>query len=268
MLIDPDNHMDNSHYETVPVTPWRIVRQHSRWMVGLTLACAVVTGIISLLQKPTYRASTYLLLTESKVETTQGTIANYVYYEILRSYEAFITNDAVILKTIEKLGLHRPPYLLTVDEFQKRKIARVEWSKNTRLLEVSAEFTDPRLAAEIVNSFADNAVQLNEELIAQDIRRARALLKVQLDVCSQRLESAREKLNEFNHSSNLSSLQQTLMDKQELNTANQREFSRLLIEKSKVMARREVLLAELKNDKARAFIEKRHRRNPDVFRRQ
>ncbi len=240
--------MDNSSFETRSMNPWKTIRQHIRLVVGLTLACAAGAGLFSLFQKKIYRASTYLLLSESKVESSQATIPNFAYFEILRSYELFITSDSLVQKTLAKFGLEHPPYSLTVDEFQKRKILQVEWSKNTRLLEISAEFPDPRLAADIVNYFVDSTVQLNDELNTQDLEKARALLKEQLNVCAQQLESARKKFNEFNQIANLESFQKSLSNTFYLHSENQGELARLLVDRAREAARQDALLSELKNN--------------------
>jgi uncharacterized protein involved in exopolysaccharide biosynthesis len=240
--------MDNPSLGTRTENPWEIFRQHYRLILGLTLACAVGSGIFSLLQMKIYRTSTYLLLSESKVEATQSTIPNYVYYEILRSYETFIANDSMILKILEKFALQNPPYSLTVEEFRKRKILEVEWSKNTRLLEVSAEFPDPRLAAEIVNFFVANAVRFNEELNAQDLQKAQAFFREQLSISGQKLESAKKDLLDFDQISNLEILRQSLSDLQELNSRNQGELTRLEVERARTVAKKDALLSESKND--------------------
>ena len=244
--------MDDPSLGAKAENPWEILRSHYRLILGLTLACAIVTGLFSLLQKKVYRTSTYLLLSESKVEATQSTVPNYVYYEILRSYETFIINDSAILKILEKFGLQNPPYSLTVDAFRRQKILQVEWSKNTRLLQVSAEFPDPRLAAEIVNFFVASAVRINEELNAQDLQKAQTLIREQLNISSQQLESVRKKVLEFDQSSNLEILRQTLSDLQELGSRNQKELTRLEVERARTVARKDALLLEFKRNESAA----------------
>ena len=242
--------MDNLSLDTKAENPWEILRLHYRLILCLTLACAIVTGLFSVLQKKVYRTSAYLLLSESKIEAAPSTIPNYVYYEILRSYESFILNDSTILKVLEKFGLQNPPYSLTVDAFRKQKILQVEWSKSTRLLQVSAEFPDPRLAAEIVNFFVASAVRMNEELNAQDLRKAQALFREQLNISSQQLELERKKVLEFDQSSNLETLRQTISDLQESGSRNQMELTRLEVERARTMARKDALLLEFKRDES------------------
>jgi uncharacterized protein involved in exopolysaccharide biosynthesis len=240
--------MDHPTLDARNEHPWKILREHYRLILGVTLACVMLTGVFSLLQKKVYRSSTYLLLSESKVDTTQSTIPNYVYYEILRSYETFLANDSMLLKILERFGLQNSPYSLTVEEFRHRRILEVAWVKNTRLLEVSAEFLDPRLAAEIVNFFAANAARFNEELNAQDLQKAQTFFKEQLGNSARQLDSARKKLLEFDQSSNLEVLRQSLSELGERSRQNQEELTRLEVERARTVAREDVLLLKFRKD--------------------
>jgi len=204
--MEPPSHRSNS------ASPWGILWRHYRLIAGLTLACAACTALFSLFQKKVYRASTYLLLSGSKIETGQTMIPNYVYYELLRSYEVFLLNDELIQATIEHFGLQSPPNSLTVDDFRKRRIIEIESPKNTRLLEVRAEFPDPRLAAEIVNFFASAAVRFNDELYARDLEKVRSGLNEQLDRSAQQLESVAQRLKQFDQSSKKDDVSRQLLD--------------------------------------------------------
>jgi uncharacterized protein involved in exopolysaccharide biosynthesis len=230
---------------------WSILLRHYRLIVGLTLACAAGTGLFSLLQKKVYRASTSLLLSGSKIETGQTMIPNYVYYELLRSYEVFLLNDELIQATIEHFRLHSPPNSLTVDDFRKRRIIEIEWSKNTRLLEVRAEFPDPHLAAEIVNFFASSTVRFNDELYARDLEKVQAMLKEQLNQSARQLESVRQRLKQFDQSSNLELANQALQSLSELNTQNQERVLQLEVEKARAHVKKDHLLQELKEMQAK-----------------
>jgi len=232
-------------------TPWSILKRHYRLIVGLTLACAAAAAIFSLLQKKVYRASTYLLLSGSKVETGQTMIPNYVYFELLRSYEVLLLNDELIQGIIDHFGLQSPPNSLTVDEFRKRRIIEIEWIKNTRLLEVRAEYSDPRLAAEIVNFFVLSTVRFNEELHARDLEKVRASLKAQLDLSARQLESERQRLAQFDQGSNLELVNQDLQTLSEFSTQNQEKLSQLEVEKARTHTEKDQLLQELKEMQAR-----------------
>ena len=152
---------------------WLPLRKRFRLIVLCTLAAAAGAGLLSFWQPRLYRATTHLLLAESKLADIDSKTTSFVYYEVLRSYETLINNDYLVSKTIQKLDLQKAPYELSVDSFRRRGILRVELSKNTRLLEVNVEFPNPQLAAEICNYFVNQAVAFNEELNSRDAEKAR-----------------------------------------------------------------------------------------------
>ena len=233
-------------------SPLNILLRHYRLIVVLTLACAIVSAVFSLFQKKVYRASTYLLLSGSKIETGQMMMPNFVYGELLRSYEIFLLNDELIQSTIEHFGLQFPPNSLTVDKFRTQKVIEVEWSKNTRLLEVRSEFPDPRLAAEIVNFFVSSAVRFNEELHARDLAKVRASLKEQLKLSAGQLDSVRQRLRQFHQNSNLAQASWDLQTASELSTQNQEEVVQLEVENAQAHMEKDQLIRELKEVQARA----------------
>ncbi len=244
--------MGNTPLRVDPEPHWRLLGRRYRLILGLSVACALGATIFSLLQKKTYRASAYLLLSGSKIETGQTMIPNYVYYELLRSYEVFLLNDELIQATIEHFGLQSPPNSLTVDDFRKRKIIEVEWTKNTRLLEFSAEFPEPRLAAEIVNYYVLSTVRFNDELYARDLEKTRTLLKEQLNLFARQLESKRQRLNEFDQNSNPELSSQDLQALSELNLQNQRDLLQLEVERARVLARKVRFVQELEDVQSKA----------------
>src|SRR5262249_51191631 len=140
---------------------------------------------------------TLLLVSESKITEPDTKISNFVYYELLRTYETFIFNDSLIKKTIEHFGLEKAPYSLTVERFRRNRMLQVSLQKNTRLLEVSVEFPNARLAADIANFFAAQAVDLNETMNAKDRERATRFFRGEMERALQDLESSNTGLTQF-----------------------------------------------------------------------
>jgi tyrosine-protein kinase Etk/Wzc len=204
---------------------------------------ALGAGILSFWQARLYRATTYLLLAESKLADMESKATNFVYYELLRSYETLINNDYLVAKTIQRFELQKAPYELSVDSFRRRGILRVELSKNTRLLEVTVEFPNARLAAEICNYFVNQAVAFNEELNSRDSEKARLFVKEQLDRASQSMEVARSRLLEFNQSSTVEGLRESLRSLLAEKSGNETELAALQLELTRNVAKRESLAA-------------------------
>ncbi len=221
---------------------WLPLRKRFRLIVLCTLAAAAGAGLLSFWQPRLYRATTHLLLAESKLADIDSKTTSFVYYEVLRSYETLINNDYLVSKTIQKLDLQKAPYELSVDSFRRRGILRVELSKNTRLLEVDVEFPNPQLAAEICNYFVNQAVAFNEELNSRDAEKARLFLKEQLDRAAQNMEVARNRLLEFNQSSAIEGLRESVRSLLAEKSENETELAALNLELTRNAAKRDSLV--------------------------
>jgi len=235
--------MELENKRPFPTQRWSPLRKRFRLVVLCTLTAALGSGVLSFWQDRLYRATTYLLLAESKLADVESKTTNFVYYELLRSYETLINNDYLVSKTIRKFELQKPPYELSVDSFRRRGVLRVELSKNTRLLEVTVEFPNARLAAEICNYFVDQAVAFNEELNSRDAEKARLFLKEQLDHAGQNVELTQNRLLEFNQSSTVEGLRESVRSLSAEKSGNETELAALQLELTRTAAKRESLAA-------------------------
>ena len=243
---------------------WLILRRRGRLIVFGTLACRLAAGVFSLLQSKIFEATTYLLVSESKLADLTSRNAAYVYYDLLRSYEMFINNDYLIQKTVEHFQLQQPPYELTPDRFKRRRILQVELPKNTRLLQVSVEFPEPQLAADIANYFASNAVAFNEEMNTRDAQRTRESLKQQLDQALQAMEKSRQTLLEFSKTSGLEELRESVWNLLEEKSQAESQLAQLNTDLSRVSARRRGLGEELQKQAPKIELKRSIAENPIV----
>src|SRR5215831_5544286 len=169
---------------------WMVLRSRLHLILLGTLTAALGALLISLMLPKVFSAQVLLLVSESRIAEPDTKISNFVYYELLRTYETFIYNDFLIQKVIENFGLQKPPYHLNVDQFKRRGILQVALQKNTRLLEVTVEFPDARLAADIATFFGASAVTFNEDMNARDNQRALVFFREEAARAFQELESA------------------------------------------------------------------------------
>lgn len=142
--------------------------------------CAIGALIVSLLLPEMYRATTYLLVSESKIGVSSRD-TNLQQMAMLPTFVPFVDNDALIEESLKKLQLDREPYNLTVDSFRRKDYLDVRAPKSTRLLELNIEFPDARLAADLANEIAQGAVRFNDKLNASDTIATQHFLKEQLD---------------------------------------------------------------------------------------
>src|SRR5215475_14956072 len=156
------------------------LRRHWLGILEGAAVCALVALGVSLFSPKIYRATTYLIVSESKIGTgTRETSALQV--AMLPTFISFVDNDALISQALKKYGLDEPPYNLTVDRFRRSNFLDVRIPKSTRLLELNIEFPDARLAADLANELARTAVEFNDQLNASDTSATREFLKKQLD---------------------------------------------------------------------------------------
>jgi succinoglycan biosynthesis transport protein ExoP len=175
------------------------LHRHWPWIVAGGSACAAGALIVSLFLPSVYRATTYLLISESRIgEPARDT--NLQQMAMLPTFIPFVDNDALIEESLKKLKLDQPPYNLTLDLFRRRNYLDVRAPKSTRLLELNIEFPDARLAADLANEVAQGAVQYNQRLNISDTVSTQEFLRKQLDraleaqteAASQRLRALEE----------------------------------------------------------------------------
>jgi uncharacterized protein involved in exopolysaccharide biosynthesis len=168
----------------------RVSRVRRRWLRILQAAvlCAVAAAAVSLFLPDVYRATTYLLISESKIGEPSRD-SNLQQMAMIPTFVPFLENDALISETLRKLRLHEPPHAMTVDRFRRNHMD-VRIPRSARLLELVVEFPDARLAADLANEIAQGAVRFNDGLNASDTSASRGFLKKHLDEAAEGLEKA------------------------------------------------------------------------------
>ena len=229
---------------------WTIFRKRKNLILLSTATAALGAFVFSFVLPKTFSATATLLISESPVAGADTRMFNFVYYDLLRSYETFGTNDYLIQKSIENFGLQNPPYKLSVDKFKRQRFLQVQLPQNTRLLNVSVEFPDARLASDIANFFAANIISLDEAANAKDTQTTRLLIKKQLDRAAEELESSRQTLMEFSRNSKLEELREAVRDLLEEKSKNEAELGRLDSSLVRHTTKREWLLSQLNRQDA------------------
>ena len=165
------------------------LRGHRLHILEAACGCALVALIVSLFLPKIYRATTYVLVSESKIGAASKDTAA-LQLVTLPTFTPFVDNDALISESLKKFLLDGPPYNLNVDKFRRRDYLDVRIPKSTRLLEVNVEFPDPRLAADLANAFAQGAIAFNDRMNNKDTKDTQDFLKRQLDAAVDNLNRA------------------------------------------------------------------------------
>jgi uncharacterized protein involved in exopolysaccharide biosynthesis len=214
---------------------WLALKKSRKWILACTLTAALGAGLLSSLQPRIFGAKTFLLVSTSKTTEADEKLSNFIYYELLKTYETLIFNDSIIQKIIENFGLQKPPYKLSAETLRPK--LDVSLLKNTRLLEIRVEFPDARLAAEIANFFARQAVNLNEEMNTRDRERAVLFFQKEMEQARQQLVSANNRLAEFSGASGIEKRRERIRSLLEQVSQDETRLSRLKVELSERLAK-------------------------------
>lgn len=222
-----------------------------RWILGGTGLCALASFGVSLFLPKIYRATTNLLVSESKIG--RGTELPAWQYATLPTYEPFADNDALIQEAIERFHLDQAPYGLDIDSFRRKDILDVQALKSTRLLEISIEFPNARLAASMANFFAQGAVNFNNELNVTDTTTSRGFLASQLKEAETNLAEAESRRTEVRARTRIED--------------GEKELSILLAEKNELSTQSQALQLRVVQDGSKAkYLERALSQEPETFR--
>ncbi len=222
------------------------LRRHWRWILIGTGLCGLAAFAVSLFLPKIYRATTDLLISESKIGP--GVELPAWQYATLSTYEPFVDNDQLIQGAIERFHLDRDPYDLSVYSFRRKNILDVRALKSTRLVEISIEFPDARLAADLANYFAQGAVTFNSLLNISDTNTSRGFFAKQLEEATANLAEADRRRAEVRARTRIEDREKALSillkEKEELSTQQQALELRLVQDDSKAKYLQQALKGE------------------------
>ncbi len=159
------------------------LRRHVLWILVGTGLGSMAALVISLILPKTYRATTYVLVSDSKIgTTTQAQVWPYA----MPTFVPFVDNDELVAKALKRFHLDQAPYNLTPEGFRRKHYLDVSIPKATRLLEISVEFPEAPLAADLANDLAQTAVEYNNQMNATDTEATQNFLKQRLDQAATR----------------------------------------------------------------------------------
>jgi capsular polysaccharide biosynthesis protein len=133
---------------------WEILRKRWLIIVALPLIAALTSGIISFyILKPLYQASTTLIV--GKKAENQALLGQILDYNVLQANLQLAKTYGEIAKsrTVEQNVIDQLNLGLTVEKLDKQIL--INPVKNTEILEIQVQDTDPYLAASIANTIAE-----------------------------------------------------------------------------------------------------------------
>jgi len=133
---------------------------HRRFCV---VACAVALGAALaacfLLPKRYTATATVLIDPPAGEDPRMATAVSNVYLESLKTYELLATNDQLFVRAAERFHLRDNPSVSL--ESLKRRTLKVDKLRDTRAIEISVTWGDPRVAQAVAQFIADGMVALN-----------------------------------------------------------------------------------------------------------
>ena len=220
----------NSGQEIHLAEYWDVVVKRRR-LIGLCVALALIVGaVISVLSRPTYRATTTLDIETDKaspVDVASGP-ASYVGYdpEFLPTQSRLLKSREVAERVVERLNLAESPEfnaatkgfsskpdptgagkgLIAKTALKIQKIVEVVPIRGTNLVDLSYEASSPKLAAEVANSIADAYIDWNLEAKYQVVGQASQFLTTQIEQLKSEIDRKEQQLQAYGRSKDIVSV--------------------------------------------------------------
>lgn len=195
---------------------WRMLIKHVWTIFTVTFMVGTIVALLSFRLRPVYRATAKLEIeaSEPDIRTLSDLFQNMPADDMfLQTQVNVLQSDSLAWQTIEQLHLGenpafagpskpgvRPP---SPDTVQSSLIGAFKGSltvdvvRNSRIVEVSFESTDARLAARVVNALADNYQEYNYQKNYEATRKASGWMEQQLDELKAKVEKSQQALVDY-----------------------------------------------------------------------
>ncbi len=158
------------------------------WLIILgALLAGISAYVVSRLTTPVYSASTTLLVNESKTSSPSDYTSILTSERLAKTYSEWLKKRPVLDTVISNLKLN-----LTVE--QLAPAVNVQLVRDTQLIQVSVENTDPALAARIANELPKVFIEKNSEVQSSRTAASRQNLSEQLATLEKEIKNAQAAL--------------------------------------------------------------------------
>jgi succinoglycan biosynthesis transport protein ExoP len=199
-----------------------VLRRRWKWIVGLTIAAALLAGIVSLLTPPTFEATAVAIMSNNPSNTGTSTtvFSSQVQFTLM-------TSPDVSSRVIQTLGDKLPAVQRNPAVLARRVQVKTD-ATDKSLFQVTVQAAQPQSAADIANAWADAGVavlnqQANDALGQSIAPLEQAKTKAQSD-----LQIAEENLKNVERDSQIDPLTEEISRTQQALTTQiiQREIVR------------------------------------------
>ncbi len=202
-----DSPLDLRHY-------WNNLVKRRWTVVTVAFVVTTVVAMVNFRMPPVYEARVSVEVEGEAPEVQsinnfyRGTPSDEAF---LRTQVKVLESDSLAWQTIQQLGIDQsaefspprggkpvPPAVVQISLMNAfRDHLRVEWVRNSRILEVSFEARDPRLAAAVANSLVSNFAEYNFRKRYDATRQASGWMEQQLDELKAKVEKSQQALVDY-----------------------------------------------------------------------
>ena len=214
------------------LTYWRTLVKHKLTIVGLSLAVALLTAVVVYMMTPIYRATALIKLEDNKAKVlsieqvyssmAQGSEHVETQADILRSraIAELVANKLDLVHNPEfdprhnlswmtrakiELGIARPPTTGSVSAAVGELMSHVEVApvRGSDLIQIGYESADPRMAALIANTYAEQYIRNDMESKFRMTQQANSWLNEHLAGLKAKLEASEQRLQTYRNQQNI-----------------------------------------------------------------
>jgi len=166
-------------------------------IIILIFLIAVITAAIAsyFIIEPVYQTNVVIMVSKPEIENS------IVSEPSLEDYKNLITDNVLEEELIKKLNLDKPPLELT--PYNLEQMLTIELPKETNLIKMNLQFSDPKLTKDILNTWAALFVEKNKRLYFDEVKRAKTDIEEKLKPAEQEFFEIEEKLMKFNETDNV-----------------------------------------------------------------
>ena len=164
------------------------------WLLILGLGLGALSGYgFARIQTPVYEASTRIMVSRASMQAASGTggAADYSYIsdqQLMQTHIELLKSSSIFENVSQTLG-----YPVKAEQIVAQQV------KDTRILNISVEDTDPRHAADIANAIASALIRQNEELEAGRYAASEQNLLSQIDQIESQIASLQSQIDKISN---------------------------------------------------------------------
>lgn len=194
------------------------VIQKRKWLIAIgTLICVAIAVAVSLIMPKVYEAKAYLLITAPKFNvefaSKEGSKISTPLFENItgETFSKMIINEHTAKAVITKLGLDQLPDPYTVKAILQK--IKAEYTRNSNLIVLKVQDASQERAAAIVNAWAADFIETNENVVSKGSIDADNFVMNQLEAAKIRLKEDEEELERFQKISKIDLLKDQIAGK-------------------------------------------------------